>query len=126
MNLPRIERLKEVLAACGVAKIPPAIEAGYREVSQVSPEAYGQVFATESAKEFIEVWLRFRSYDGVAEALGLHRSQVAWYLTRLRRKGVKLPPAQKHRRSEPEDIDALRDFLEEKLTEKRISEEQGA
>jgi transcriptional regulator with XRE-family HTH domain len=118
--LPGFERLKEVLAACGVDSVPPLIEAGYREVYQEEPNSYGQVFATESAKEFIEVWLRLRSIHAVAEALGIHHSRVRWYAARLRKQGVKLPRANKLPRRKPkEDIAALRDFLEAKLLEEQ-------
>jgi transcriptional regulator with XRE-family HTH domain len=124
-NLPKIDRLKEILAACGVEHVPPAIEAGYRQVSQESPAPYGQVFATEAAKEFIEVWLRVRSINEASEALGMHRQQVKWYLQRLRRLGVDLPPAQRRHpgRTPKEDVQALRDFLESKLASETKDED---
>jgi transcriptional regulator with XRE-family HTH domain len=118
--LPGIERLEKMLVICGQAGVPPAIEAGYRQVSQESPCPLGQVFATESAKEFVAAWLEHRSIDGVAEALGLHRKQVNWYAARLRQKGIALPKVA-HRKpitARPrENIDEIRAFLEAKLAE---------
>ena len=117
--LPAIDRLKKLLSACKVPVVPPAIEAGYRQVTLESPSQLGQVFATEAAKEFIEAWLRIGTIDGVAEALGMHRNQVTWYVVRLRAKGVKLPRATHRQRTTPlkEDFGELRDFLASKLAE---------
>lgn len=115
--LPRIERLRALLGACGVRSVPPAIEAGYRAVAHEVPDGYGQVIATEAAKEFVAAWVEYRSLDRVAEVLGMHRLQVRWYASRLRRKGVKLPRARRKDVDAREDFQALRDFLDEKLNE---------
>ena len=110
--LPGFERLKEMLAACGVEFVPPLIEAGYREASQVEPNAYGQVFATESAKEFVEAWFKLRSIDAVADELGMTRKQVHDYAVRLRQKGLKLPRATPRKSRSKEDIAELKLFLD--------------
>jgi transcriptional regulator with XRE-family HTH domain len=117
--LPGIDRLGKMLMICGQVGVPPAIEAGYRQVSQESPCALGQVFATESAKEFVAAWLEHRSIDGVAEAMGIHRKQVYWYAARLRQQGVALPKVTKRRRGtvQRENLDEVRAFLASKLAE---------
>lgn len=116
--LPRIERLEEILKLCGVPVIPPLIKAGYRDTAVEKPNTYGQVFATESAKEFIELWLRYPKIDDVADALGMSRKQVQWYATRLRKKGVDLPRAARKERDSPEDIEELKSFLHDKLAKR--------